>query len=1375
MIPQPTFSRFFTALWGDSPFPWQTMLAGRIAGGHWPAALDLPTASGKTACMDIAIWALAQQADRPASERTAPRRIWFVVDRRIVVDEAYDRANKIARKLDAATDGPLATVANRLKDIGGTDRSLATARLRGGVLRDDGWARLPSQPAVITSTVDQLGSRLLFRGYGRSHLAAPIFAGLAAHDSLILLDEAHCSVPFLQTLRAVKRFRGEEWAEEPIRTPFTSVILSATPPPNIPKTDIFPGGEREQALDHPVLHVRRDASKPAELILIKNLKGHLHDPVVDKAVERARCYLIEHGKRRTAIIVNRVRTAMDVATRLRADLSDSVDVILLTGRLRPLERDCLVKRWKPFLRAKAPAEPERPVALVSTQCVEVGADFSFDALVTEAASLDALRQRFGRLNRLGKAAHSSAAILIREEDTMEGADDPIYGSSIAACWNLLYGHAIKSSGSRVIDFGIEAMDRLLAKVDDPSRYLAPTPDAPSLLPAHLDLLAQTSPVPHPDPDIQLFLHGIGRGVPEARVVWRSDLNLAHQESWSETVALCPPASTETLSMSLFQLRRWLAQSEDDQEGLEDVEGTARPASEPLGHTMRPVLRWAGRKHSKKVERTEDIRPNDLVVVPAGYGMAPSGQSEPGMAFGHDKLDLWEPARKATGRPAAVRLHPDVLKPWSTCCPPLRALVALAVDPTAERENLWDAVDTVIAYQPVTDEDPAAPPEWITDLLRATRRGRVEEHPDGGLVLFARRAQRHAEPDLFADDDDLMSTAGHEVPFAEHTKSVRRAVENMASRCLDETLLNPLALAASWHDTGKLDERFQIVLYQGNELSAAVGQPLAKSADIPSSPARRRAIQDASGLPSQFRHEMLSLQLAQRHAQLPQSPEERNLVLHLIASHHGYARPLAPVSFDADPPAVRGTWEDVTVNLPAAERAALEAPHSLASGIPERYGRLTQRYGWWGLAYVEAILRLGDWYGSQFTTAGSTGISDPPTKTSISNSTPSRRPATSAVKPLVLAGIDGANPLGFLAALGTLTVLHAAGYGEVRLGWKQSTTWQPVLSLTGLDATDRSFVARTVADALRGNSVEDKAEDARKETEKGYEVAKRALKRKIKEIRDRPLTPKERKVAIEAEAAPFRIDVARCRHEWRVALRNAVPSPELAIGKHLDCTVTEYREAVIDLTDSLTKGDREPLDFLAAFASDACLRENRDTLDPTPFCFIAGSGHQYFLDTIRQLIPKVDPKRVRRTLFEPWQYRDKTLSMRWDPTEVRRYALTDQNPSDAESRTMWMANLLAYRALALFPSAPRGRHLVATAWSLGGSNGDELVFTWPIWQTPIDFHTLRFLLQSADLAAEQLDSAGLRARSVLTTFRARRIKVGAGANYKINFSPAVRIG
>src|SRR5574341_161793 len=137
------FAAFFESLWKSDkwpkpePFPWQAMLAERAATGDWPEANNLPTASGKTACLDAAIFALAATANAPVCEKRMPRRIWFVVDRRIVVDEAFERAKKIASRLAIATDGPVKEVADALLAVSGTKRPLAVARLRGGGWRDD--------------------------------------------------------------------------------------------------------------------------------------------------------------------------------------------------------------------------------------------------------------------------------------------------------------------------------------------------------------------------------------------------------------------------------------------------------------------------------------------------------------------------------------------------------------------------------------------------------------------------------------------------------------------------------------------------------------------------------------------------------------------------------------------------------------------------------------------------------------------------------------------------------------------------------------------------------------------------------------------------------------------------------------------------------------------------------------------------------------------------------------------------------------------------------------------------------------------------------------------------------------------------------------
>src|SRR6202007_273351 len=82
-LPTPEqFAEFFQTVYKEEPFPWQTRLAKRGCGGDWPRAIALPTAAGKTGCIDIAVFALACRA------KDAPRRIFFVVDRRIVVDQA---------------------------------------------------------------------------------------------------------------------------------------------------------------------------------------------------------------------------------------------------------------------------------------------------------------------------------------------------------------------------------------------------------------------------------------------------------------------------------------------------------------------------------------------------------------------------------------------------------------------------------------------------------------------------------------------------------------------------------------------------------------------------------------------------------------------------------------------------------------------------------------------------------------------------------------------------------------------------------------------------------------------------------------------------------------------------------------------------------------------------------------------------------------------------------------------------------------------------------------------------------------------------------------------------------------------------------------
>ena len=172
------FTAFFRDVHGHAPFPWQHRLTAQVLHrGTWPKVIDLPTGAGKTAVLDTAVFAMAA---RPA---TFPRRIVFVIDRRIVVDQVFLRAERIRDRIASGNTPILQRVGDRLRALSDAGSPLGVAALRGGVPVEHEWTHRPDQPWVMVSTVDQYGSRLLFRGYGVTPGMRPVHAGLAGKDS----------------------------------------------------------------------------------------------------------------------------------------------------------------------------------------------------------------------------------------------------------------------------------------------------------------------------------------------------------------------------------------------------------------------------------------------------------------------------------------------------------------------------------------------------------------------------------------------------------------------------------------------------------------------------------------------------------------------------------------------------------------------------------------------------------------------------------------------------------------------------------------------------------------------------------------------------------------------------------------------------------------------------------------------------------------------------------------------------------------------------------------------------------------------------------------------------------------------------------------
>lgn len=999
------FSEYFTAVHGKdaTPFPWQTRLLQQVArDGRWPETLDLPTGSGKTAAIDVALFQLALDAALPPKERRAARRVVLVVDRRTVVDQGYARARKIADALSKAESGILRIVRERLCSLGGTKAPLRYAQLRGGMPRDDDWAARPDQPVVAVSTVDQVGSRLLFRGYGVKDAMKPIHAGLLGHDTLILLDEVHLSEPFRQTLAALSTYRtmttrrpestsgtnapdpsGGAFAETlPDRWQFVS--MSATPGDDKP---CFSLDETDYADAR--LKRRLDARKPTECreVKVSGREEAKRAAFAEELAKQATRYA--SAGRIVGVVVNRVATALAVFALLEQRYGTE-HVHLVTGRMRPLDRNDLDRRITELVSSGRTRDANAPPRIVvSTQCIEAGADFDFDALVTECASLDALRQRFGRLNRLGDIEDAAGTVLVRSDVIAKDEADPVYGAALTKTWAWL------AAAPR--DFGIRALGRELPPHGELVAMLPPKGRAPVMLPGHLDAWVETNPPPSVDPDVALWLHGVERKKEaDVQIVWRADITReliehasgaptdarkAALEAILERLEVCPPSGLEALAVPFAAAKAWLERSTSGAPEVADVEAGVSVSRKDDDRDRRAsndglwAVAWRGADATTAV-RASELRPGMTIVVPSTYGGLTRETWDPSASAPVE--DLGDRARFIqTGRPT-FRL--DAAR-WDK--PELFPRLPVPSDDEAATDDPVDDVKPWIdAMSALTSP---AVPEWAREILSALseRRSKLVVVPQldgvsGSLApayfaLVGERApKKHGDPEVRSDqeergdqdvstEDDGGSAAGVEVPLDEHMQGVKSYAGQFAERCgLPTTLVRDVELAARWHDAGKIDPRFQRWLRGGSPLAEVAPTPLAKSNVVINDLAARRRARARSGYPVGMRHELASLSLLEAAPELLRDATDKDLVLYLVASHHGWCRPFAPVVEDAEPVELVFQAEGITAR--ASSRNDLAA---LDSGVAERFWTLVGRYGWFGLAWLEAILRLADHRRSEY--------------------------------------------------------------------------------------------------------------------------------------------------------------------------------------------------------------------------------------------------------------------------------------------------------------------------------------------------------------------------------------------------------------------------
>ena len=1283
------FDEFYEAVHKDEktnrtykPFPWQTRLAKDVCAGSWPETIALPTAAGKTACIEIALFALACGA------KNAPRRILFVVDRRIVVDQAYRHAEMLADKLKRPKDGILKDVADALSQLAhpGWSRLNEKAKelinpleyyaLRGGMYRETAWTKSPLQPTIITSTVDQVGSRLLFRGYGVSDGMLPIHAALVGNDALIILDEAHCAKPFDQTLQAVKKYR--DW-NKPL-APFHCVTMTATP---ISEDDVF--RENEDDRNHEVLGRRIKASKPAALVPVESAKGKNGIKPLLQELEKQARELSAEGFACVGIIVNRVKTARE----LQKKLGD--DSVLLTGRMRPLDRDRIFEeKLKPLLSNH---EGDVPKFVIGTQCLECGADFDFHALVTECASLDALKQRFGRLNRIANPSRTlpaKAVIVIRGDETTDTETDPIYGKSLAETWQWLNTKAVDD----VIDFGIAALKATIGE-ENISHLNAPSPDAPVLFPAHLDCWVQTNPKPTPDPDPALFLHGPKERILDVKVVFRDDLG-SDENQWIDIVALCPPSSSEAVAVPIKLFKRWLA-GEPIDDATSDVEGeiAVEDEKEKLKPSDRHAVCWQGQRESILIDDPKQIRPERVYVVPCQADdvgtladfieLPPRDYSE--LAF-------------QKSRDRALLRFPD-----ST------------IDPDDD-----EALAALIETRLNNDS-----PDWekrAVEFLTKTsgREWLPYPSPDGtstkGFVVTRPTRMRQFQPTYLNDSEASESFRNRyrRVTLIEHSRGVADHAECFAKGCnLDAELFRSAGL---WHDLGKLDPRFQAMLKQTSPRTA-VGEPWAKSKK---SPRTKKEAEDARLVhryPSGARHELLSTAMLE-------GETLDDLLLHLIATHHGHARPFADAVTENE--AIKEPFEVKFFDRSFAIDSARQDIAKWNAMLPERFWSVVREHGWWGSAYLEGVFRIAD----QAQSALEQEIpEDKQRLAEVVTSTPFANYAEPSKSfSLALPGLDGSNPLAFLAALGTLVVCDRLSNDEQRPDWLKVAprlSWGdddsphiPILHFTNEPPTSEAF-ARFLAQEMP-RLLEHHPASLAFEMLRSDEATQAEHYRRLRadtQLKDRSVL------------------------DWITAL-----FCESAPGTASQLQTVRKDYLVGNVNQVLCGGETT--------ADQRRLRREKDE-----------TKHQALRVEFLQ-------EKLFRTLFETWDYADPldNQSLHWEPSEDRRHAyqwnVPSGDPTRKQSGGMLGANRLGLEAFPLFLMLPDGERIKTRGFR--GNRANNTFWIWPLWSMPASIPVIATLLSMQAIQDDKVSNDVLKQFGIEAVFKLQRILVGKTPN----FTPAVAI-
>lgn len=856
------FPGLFTHLTGNPPFPWQEVLYENFIAGDIPSSCNLPTGLGKTSVVAIWLIALALHPNK------MPRRLVYVVNRRTVVDQTTVEVENYRKRLLESKLGLELT--DRLRslcaiELDAKEPPLAVSTLRGQFADNRQWSADPCRPAVIVGTVDMIGSRLLFSGYGLGFRTRPLHAGFLGQDALLVHDEAHLEPAFQTLIKSIETEQRD--GERSCALPWPKLLvleLTATS-----RDTAKPFGLTPEDHENPTVKARVRAKKVIELTPVEEKKE-----LLDRMAKLA---LAHEGDGRAVIVfVRSVSDAVKIAAKLPQERTRS-----LTGTMRGLERESklivhpVFQRFLPESnRDESIPTIDGTVYLVCTSAGEVGVNLSADDLVCDLSTFESMAQRFGRVNRFGATKGTRVEIVhpgTFKDDTLD----------VARRRTLTLLEQLDGDGSP------RALGELLKKRTEEVRdAFSPQPtmlDTTDMLFDGWALTTIRDRLPG-RPPVEHYLHGVPDDwePPETQVAWRNDVDFL-----TDQVLKCnelePVEALELYPLKSHELLR--DRSDRVFQELQKIEKRLRSKTlseaEPTPPTNVWLLDGTGEIEIVELadladkEQKDRINDRTILLPPSVGGLTLHGMlngDEPGPA--HDVADEWY-ADAAQVEHRRRRLKNE------------------------ELGSGWRLIRS-IELTNADDDDDAEPMLWN---------------------WYERPRAADNEGSRFAVDRVLLD---------DHVDQVERYVAAITEKLkLPAALRNAVVLSARYHDLGKDRPAFQRML--GNTDQNVL---LAKSGKK----AQRFDFDE------RYRHEFGSLNDVE--AEIKELPEdERDIVMHLIAAHHGRARPHFPADEAFDP------------------RSQVGADANVAAEVPRRFARLQRKYGRWGLAYLESLLRAADYAAS----------------------------------------------------------------------------------------------------------------------------------------------------------------------------------------------------------------------------------------------------------------------------------------------------------------------------------------------------------------------------------------------------------------------------